>query len=212
MSDKSGSPPCGIYLRIDDFSNMLDVIGHIRKMAFAINRGSGYEKNMTIIELVLTGNNKEKIIDLVQIVKDQGIVCLIGGDTSALDMINADGLILKNANNIEQARQTLGEDAIIGLNGETKSNAEKVKDADIDIIFLPADPTLISWWQSQSEIICVADGNGITASMCGALATAGASFVNVSEYVLTHPKDIMQGTVNVLDALNKSTAPPQSLN
>jgi len=211
MSDKSGSPPCGIYLRIDDFSNMLDVIGYIRKMAFAINRGSGYEKNMSVVELVLDGENTEKVSDLVQIVKDQGLVCLIGGKTEALDGINADGLIVTNADQIDKARNTLGEDAIIGAKANNKGEAEKLTGAPLDFILLPADPTLITWWSANSEILSVADGNGITPSNCAPLASAGVSFINASHYMLNHPKDVMQAIVNMLDAL-KNADKPQPLN
>ena len=76
-SDKSGSPACGIYVRIDDFSNMLDVIGYVRQMAFAINRSSGYEKNMCVVELVCDANEEgrqERIADLIPIVQEQGLV------------------------------------------------------------------------------------------------------------------------------------------
>ncbi len=212
MTDKSGSPPCGIYLRIDDFSNMLDVIGHIRKMAFAINRGSGYEKNMSVVELVLDGENTEKVTDLVQIVKDQGLVCIIGGKTGKLELLNADGLIVKNADQIDKARTALGEDAIIGAKAGGKKEAEKIINTPLDLVLLPADPNLITWWSANSEILSVADGNGITPNNCNPLASAGASFVNASHYLLNHPKDVTQATINILDILEKAAKSKRSLN
>jgi len=203
-SDKSGSPPCGIYIRIDDFSNMLDVIGWVRKLAFTINRASGYEKNMSILELVYAPENAEKIKDIIPIIRQQGLVAIVtGGD------VDADGYLF---NDISERPKDMDEDKITGLICKSKAEAEAAIERSIDFITLPADPSLIAWFKSRSEVLCVADGAGITANMCEALARAGADFINVSDYILKHDKDIMQGTVNVLDALKQAEDAPKSLN
>lgn len=212
MTDKSGSPPCGIYLRIEDFSNMLDVIGHIRKMAFTINRASGYQKNMSVVELVQTDDNQERVADLVQIVKDQGLVCLIGGKTNARDIMNADGLIIKPGENLQKIRDTLGEEAIIGVKASNKEEAKQFFESTLDLILLPADPSLLTWWRGYSQILTVADGEAIEPKNAVPLAAAEASFINASQYILNHPKGIMQATVNIMHAVQNALTGPKSLN
>lgn len=201
-SDKAGSPTCGIYVRIDNFSNMLDAIGWVRKLAFTINRGSGYETNMAVVELVFTAENEEKIRDLIPIIKDNGLVAVVSG---SCDPLGGDGVLLDGFDGIGAVREALGDDAIIGVKCDDRESAQAAIDVGVDYVALKADPALIGWFKSQSDILCLATGGKITADNCGALAQAGAELVDVSAYILNHKKGIPQGTVNVLHAIEQAS-------
>jgi hypothetical protein len=205
-ADKSGSPPCGIYVRIDDFSNMLDLIGYVRQMAFTINQRSGYEKNMSVVEVAYTPENAERAKDIIPIIQDQGLVAIIQG---AFDPYGADGVLLDDVADIAKARAAQGEDAIIGVACKTVPNA--IEGA--DYIILNADPNAIVKCKASHDVLCVARSKkGVTPDSCGALINGGADFVDVSTYILKHKKGVMQGTVNILHEIEKGLESPKALN
>lgn len=213
--DKSGSPPCGIYVRIDDFSNMLDLIGYVRQMAFAINRGSGYEKNFTVVELVCDENDQERqerITDLIAVIRDQGLVAVVSGLNDISNIKGSDGVLIKQADDIESVRKHHGIDVIIGVEADNQKDAKEAISAGCDYIVTGADPTVIAGISHGTECLIVARGEDITNQNCGVLAQAGASFVDVSDYVLGYEKGVMQATVNVLDALEQAMQVPEALN
>ncbi|PCJ98614.1 MAG: hypothetical protein COA45_07815 [Zetaproteobacteria bacterium] len=207
-SDKSGSPPCGIYVRIDDFSNMLDVIGYIRKMAFAINRSSGYKKNMVVVELAYSVEVAERITDIIPVIRDQGFVAIVSGTA---DPLGADGVLLTNMDEYKALRGVLGDDVIIGLVCENMSEAEIAVKHDVDYVVLAADPMLIGKFTTLSDVLCVVQGGNITNKNCGALARAGAKLVDVGAYILGHEKGPMQGAVNILYELELAAQVPKNL-
>ncbi len=207
-SDKSGSPPCGIYIRIDDFSNMLNVIGYVRKMAFTINRASGYKKNMVVVELAYTDDVAERITDIIPVIRDQGFVVVVSG---AADMMGADGALLSDVAEVMDMREKGDEDTIIGLICDDLDAAILAVKYDVDYVVLAADPMLISQFSAQSDVLCVARGKAITSTNCGALAQAGADLVDVGAYIIGHEKDIMQGTVNILHELDVAAQTPKQV-
>ena len=214
--DKSGSPPCGIYLRIDDFSNMLDLIGYVRQMAFAINRSSGYEKNMAVVEVVADASEEgrnERVFDLIPIIKDQGLVALISGlDESAEDLHGADGMIVDIEADIAAVRTIHGEDAIIGVTTGSKQEALQALSLPVDCIIMQAAPGLLVELSMKAEGMVIARGKGITNKNCGALAQAGANLIDVSDYLLSHKKGVMQATVNILHELDAAMSRPDTVN
>ncbi len=209
--NKPTSPPCGIYVRIDDFSDMQAIITSFRQMAMVINRTSDYEKNMHVVELVCDASDSkvvERITDLVPLMQSQGIVAIVSGKMDDFECYGADGILLENPDEIKCAREKLGDDAIIGLT----CGASKDSPKGIDYVTLNADPSLISGHCSKTDIICVAMGDHITKDNCVVLARAGASFVEVSDYIFNYEKGTMQATVNILDALERAAQVPKSLN
>ncbi len=208
-SDKSGSPPCGIYVRIDDFSNMLDVIGYVRKMAFAINRSSGYEKNMVVVELAYTEEVAERIVDIIPIIRDQGFVVIVSGVS---DSMGADGVLVTSTGEANITRDKLGDDAIIGVTCDDLETATTAVDAGVDYVVIPSDPITISKFSAKSNVLCVARGKSITNKNCGVLSQAGANLVDVGDYIRNHKKDAMQGTVNILYELDQATKSMGKLN
>lgn len=208
-SDKSGSPPCGIYIRIDDFSNMLDVIGYVRKVAFTINRASGYEKNMVVVELAYTDEVAERITDIIPVIRNQGFVVVVSG---AADMMGADGALLSDVAKVTDMREQSDEDTIIGLICADLDAAILAVKFDVDYVVLAADPTLISQFSALSDVLCVARGEAITNKNCGVLAQAGANLVDVGAYIMGDKKDIMQTAVNILHELDLAAQTPKILN
>ncbi len=209
--DKSGSPPCGIYVRIDDYSNMLDLIGYIRQLAFAINRASGYEKNLVVVEVAFDPENPERHADILPVIRSQGVVAIVSGKIDPT--LEADGALVDDVSSYAEARAALGEDAIIGIVCDDRSACEKAKATDADYVVLNADPALVSWWASQSDMMNVVRAKkGITPDNCGAVVRSGAGFVDVSDYILKHKKGIMQGTVNILHEIDLATQTPKQLN
>lgn len=198
--DKGGSPPCGIYMRIDDVSNMLDTIGYVRQFAFAVNRASGYEKNMSVVELVCSDDNVEKMSDLIPIIKHQGLIVIV---RNADNIEDADGYLVHDLETLEVKRLSCGDDLIIGLdcmdselpNGKTECSA--------DYFILPAQPQAIGEMKKVfGSTLCVARGAGITPNNCDVLMIAGADLIDFSDYILSHEKGVMQATVNVMHALD----------
>lgn len=208
--DKAGSPPCGIYVRIDDFSNMLDMIGYVRQMAFAINRRSGYEKNMTVVEVGYSEQYAERARDIIPIIQDQGLVAVVHG---TFDPMGSDGLLLDHAADIAKAREALGDDAIIGVTLDVGADMEQAIKQGADYAVVSADPALIAKWKSKGDALCVARGKqSITANTCAAVVHAGADFVDTSDYILKHKKGVMQGTVNILHEIEQAVQKPNSMN
>ncbi|PCI99286.1 MAG: hypothetical protein COB14_06700 [Alphaproteobacteria bacterium] len=188
---------------------MLDVIGHVRKMAFAINRASGYEKNMVVVELAYTDEIAERITDIIPVVRDQGFVVVVSGTD---DVMDADGVLLRDIAKVTDMRKKCGEDAIIGLVCDDLDAATLAVKYDVDYVILAADPTLITQFSIQSDVLCVARGEEITNKNCGVLAQAGADLIDVGAYIMEHEKDVMQGAVNILHELDVAAKMPEALN
>ncbi len=208
-TDKDGSPSCGIYVRIDDFSNMLDLIGHVRQFAFAINRGSGYAKNMAVVELVYKAEYAERIADIVPIIRQNGLVAIISG---ARELYGADGILVDDLTDIDTARGALDDDAIIGAVCDNKDQAEQAIAAKVDYISAPADPALISWVSAKSDVLCLARGKRITPQTCPVLVDSGADLIDTTTYIFGHEKGVMQGTVNIMDAIDRANDVPVKVN
>lgn len=204
--DKSGSPPCGIYVRIDNFSDMPKLITDLRQMAMVINRASGYEENMSVVELVCDGSaeNAERVTDLIPIMQGQGLVVILSGKVVKQNIQGADGVLAEKLEDVANLRAALGDDMIIGLECVKREQAESAASASLDYITLPADPALLGWWSAKTKILSVAYGQGVTNHSCGGLVRAGASFVDVGEYIFGYEKGVMQATVNILHAIDAS--------
>ncbi len=216
-ADKSGSPPCGIYLQIDDYSDMQKLITHIRQVAMVINRSSGYKKNMNIVELVYNPDNVQQTTDLVALIQNEGMVAIISGlidgfNADYFKVIGTDGILLDNYSEFKAVRIKLGDDAIIGIKcGNDRGVAENAIKISADYVVLSADTALISWWRSKTDILCAFAMDGITNKNCGALSRAGASFIDVSNYIMTYEKGTMQATVNILHELECAAQTSETL-
>ncbi len=214
-ADKNGSPPCGIYVRIDEFSDMQKLITSFRQMTMVINRASGYEKNMNIVEFVYKPEYAQEITDLIMLAQNEGVVAIVSGNIPDFECYGADGILLENTGDVKAAREKLGADAIIGLDYSNIKDIDKLKDitqkaikGGLDYVNLAANPKTIIWWSAQSDVLCVAIGDKITNDTCAPLARAGADFIDVSDYIFTYEKGVMQATVNILHNLETAAQMP----
>lgn len=122
-------------------------------------------------------------------------VCLLINDRADLALtVGADGVhIGQDDTPYAEARQTLGQDAIIGVTcHDSRHLAMLAGEEGADYIafgaFFPtstktpstqATPDLLTWWQETTELPCVAIG-GITTENAPILIKAGADFLAVS--------------------------------
>lgn len=198
-SHKRTFPPCGIYLRIHDISDKMKVLKNLREVAMVINRSSEYEQNMHLIAFDYDAENLASLRELVEAVRMSGLVAVVTGGVEALQSSGADGVLAKDRSQIGHLRAQLGEDIIIGLDA-CSEEWDSVKGTGVDFVILNMDIAKISMCAMTSEILCVVSGN-IDNDNCGDYAALGASFVDSSQYIFSHKKGVMQGTVNILYAL-----------
>ncbi len=143
-----------------------------------INRASGYEKNMNIVEFVYSAAYEQEITDLIMLAQSEGVVAIISGSPPDFECYGADGILLDNLDEVKPARERLGDDAIIGVTcgaskdykdskackdckSCSKDLALKILKLGSDYVKLNSNSTLISWWKAQSDILCVAAGDKI---------------------------------------------------
>jgi thiamine monophosphate synthase len=206
---KKGAPPCGLYLRIGPDPAMDKIMPALRQAAFVVNR-SEYERNMHVIE-VATGEGEaaNKAVALVQLAKMEGLTALMKASADEAAAAGADGVMLEHIEKVEEAREKLGKDAIIALAcGISRAIAEQAKEQGVDCVqfgapeasMLPSTD-LFSWWSTLTAIPSIAAGP-VTNDNAGAYVRAGASFLDASPYVWDNPKGVMQGTVNMLYAID----------
>ncbi len=206
---KQGAPACGLYLRIDGDPDMQQAITALRQAGMVINR-SEYERNMHVVELQAgEGEARDKAAALAELAKLQGMTSIVRGDAGTAQLIGADGVLLRAPDEISAARALLGEAAIIGVScGLDRSMAQRMKEAGVDFVgFGLADQKilpphdLIGWWSTLSDIPALAEGP-VDNDSTGVLVRAGASFLDCWAYIAGHPKGVLQGTVNMLYAVD----------
>lgn len=203
---KKGSIPCGLYIRIDTASEMDVNLTLMRQAAFVINR-SEYEKNMHVIEIT-DNEGKEEAAALVQLAKMEGMVAIVRGDYIRAAELDADGVLLEDAAKFEEARRGLGEDKIIGvICGIDKARAEHAMALKADYVAFglhghALPPVyLFEWWAVRTQIPALALGP-VTNDDVGSFVRAGAGFLDATDYIKTQEKGVMQGTVNMLYAID----------
>lgn len=209
---KKGAPSCGLYLRIADDRPFEDAFRDMREAAFVINRSS-YEKNLHVLEVggdQVDADSTQRLRALVLGGKQNGLVVIVRGNAGLAFAAEADGVLLDKADDITNAREVLGPDAIIGLRcGLSRQMAEKAIDQSVDYIsfasggrgdILPPE-SLIAWWSVKSEIPALVEGH-LTNDDCGRYVRAGATFIEGTHYVWCHPQGIKQGTVDMLYAID----------
>jgi thiamine monophosphate synthase len=210
---KQGAPACGLYLRIPADPDMEATIQALRQAMLVINR-SDYERNMHVIEVCSDSaanpeEAREKASVLAEIARLQGITPILRGSAGAARAAGADGVLLEDIGEMEAARAALGEASIIGVScGLKRSIAQKALEAGADFVsfglpengMLPS-PDLIGWWSALTEVPALAAGP-VDNDGAGAFVRAGAGFLDCWAYIAGHEKGVMQGTVNMLYAID----------
>lgn len=212
-------PQCGVYIRISAESDPENTLQQIRQIAMVVNR-SGYEKNMHVIEIASGSADKGHLATLVSLVKSLGIVSILRGPLELVIELGADGIILPDTAQIAKARASLGDEGIIGVGCDLgRPEAELISKQDVDYILFgdnkrqalpPLD--LLLWWSAVTDISSVV-GGPVTNDNTKPLVQSGVTFLDCTEYVLEHPKGILQAMSNILHAIDLAAQPaPSAIN
>lgn len=202
-NEKSGAPDCGLYIRIQDDFSVLTLVPELQQIILVTKR-SQYKKNMHVIEWpakAVGPDGIEHIQELVEFAQKGGFVSLLRGDAVAAQATKADGVLLDTIDEIAAARALLGGDAIIGLRCAAEQDRERVIALGLDYVALPLSPQMIAKWSTQVDLPVLADGE-LTNNDAAIYVAAGATFLNASSYILNHPQGVMQGTVDMLYAID----------
>lgn len=137
---------------------------------------------------------------VVKPLQDRGVAVVINDSVDLALELGADGVHLgEKDTSVKEARKRLGPDAIVGATARNSRHSAMVAgEAGADYVafgaFYPtttkadtvaADPELLTLWQEQMELPCVAIG-GITVENAAPLVEAGADFLAVSSGVWGH--------------------------
>lgn len=211
---QKGAPQCGLYLILPE--NWMEEIflTQLKGLFRAIN-ASPYEKNSHVIELREGKRpyNQEQI-DIIramaELTKSQGVIFVVGNDVDLAKSVVADGVLLFDANDIPHARDVMGDDAIVGLRcGTSRRMAAAALESGADYVSFYddaggyIDPSIIQWWRLKTDNPCLVEGR-TTANDCGFYVESGVDFIDASHYVFGHPDGVMQGIVNMADAINET--------
>jgi thiamine-phosphate pyrophosphorylase len=138
---------------------------------------------------------------LMPIVQSAGAAFIVNDRPDLAERLGADGVhVGQDDAPYSEARRIMGADKIVGVTCHASRHlAMLAGEAGADYVafgaFFPtdtkdaptrADPDLLTWWQENFTIPCVAIG-GITIDSAEALARAGADFLAVSAGVWRHP-------------------------
>lgn len=207
---KKGAPSAGLYLRISDDKPFEEAFRDMREAAFVINRSS-YEKNLHVLEVggdPMDVDSTDRLKALVLGGKQNGLVVIVRGHAGLAFAVEADGVLLEKLDDVANAREVMGGDAIIGLRcGLSRQTSEKAIEEGVDYVSFSASAenilppeSLIGWWGVKTEVPALVEGK-LTNDDCARYVQAGATFLEASDYVWNHPKGIKQGTIDMLYAI-----------
>ena len=138
---------------------------------------------------------------LQRLCADRDVAFIVNDDMGLAKRLGADGVHLgQDDGDPRDARALLGPDAQIGVTCHASRHlAMEAAEAGADYLAFGAffetttkptehraDPALLGWWSTISEVPCVAIG-GITLDTAADLARAGADFVAISSGVWNYP-------------------------
>ena len=206
---KKGALPCGLWLRLGPDLALEELMRDLKQIYFVINQ-SAYEKNMHTLELVIDETNhdeKGKAGLLFAQARDNGIATILRGSAQCAHDIEADGVLLDKVDDVKDAKDILGEDAIIGVAcGTSDEKAAAAYDAGVDFVSFGTassampDPSVLKFWTMLSDLPAVIEGD-VNNDYAAYYVQQGAAFLDCKEYIWTHQKGLMQGVVNMLHAI-----------
>ncbi len=207
---KKGAAPCGLWLRVGPDLALDVLMRDLRQIYFVLN-GSNYEKNMHTLEICANEGDPEffgKAMMLFTMARDNGIATILRGRAQQAKELEADGVLLTEPEDISEARELLGEEGIIGMAcGLSNDNAAAAYDAGADFVTfgvggkkLPSADVL-KFWTMLTDRPAVIEGP-VTNDYAAYFVEAGAGFIEAGDYIWSHGKGVMQGTVNMLHAID----------
>jgi thiamine-phosphate pyrophosphorylase len=210
-----GAPACGLYIVIPPHFTPESVMPKMRHVFFVANR-SGYEKNMHVVEVAHEVDDDGfagRAGPVVALARGAGFVAVVRGKGEAAAQmartLDADGVLLDDPGDVAAARAMLGPDAIIGLRcGLSPERADEARAAGVDYVSfgypdrsrLPPEEIVKLWaWATETPVLVEGP---LTNDDIDDYVKAGATFFDAGSYILGHPEGIMQGTVNMLYAID----------
>lgn len=210
-----GAPACGLYIVLPAGFTAEDMIPKLRHLVFVANR-SGYQKNMHVIEIAheaAAEDFAERAGPVVAFGRGAGFVVVIRGkgQKAALQAqtLQADGILLDELEHMAEARSFLGDDAIIGLRcGLSPERADEARAAGADYVTfgypdrgrLPPEDIVKLWaWAAETPVLVEGP---LSNDDIDDYVKAGATFFDATHYIFGHAEGVMQGTVNMLYAID----------
>lgn len=209
MAKKEGASPVGLYIKLGPDYAMDILTKDLKQIALVINHDK-HERNMHALEIAVNEDDpefKEKALALSGFGKHNGLAVILRGHPELAKEIEAEGVLLEDWSLLETARAVFGDDGIIGLYCENDPDkAAAAFDADVDFVSfgmvkggLPAVEAL-KFWNMLTPRPAVVEGP-ITNDHVNYYIENGAAFLSAADYIWSHSKGVMQGTVNMLHAI-----------
>jgi len=207
---KKGAPACGLWLRIGPDLEP-DMLARDLKQIFFVINGSAYEKNMHCLEITCDEQDeteRAKAASLLAMAKTNGVAAVLRGTAKAAHELEADGVLVTDIADIKEARDYFGADGLVGLTcGMENDSAAAAYDAGADFVSfgtkkgaLP-DAEILKFWTMLTDLPAVIEGP-VTNDYAAYYVQQGAAFLDCGTYIWGHEKGVMQGTVNMLHAID----------
>ena len=208
---KDGAPSVGLYLRVGPALEMEMLTRDLKQIFFTINGGE-YERNMHALEISGTQDDDPEFVEkaqaLCQYAAMSGIVPVYRGHPDMAREIGAEGVLLLDLSHMPRAKEHFGAKGVIGYHcGIENEEAAAAYDAGVDFVCfglgsgkMPAADVL-KFWTMLTELPAVVEGN-ISNDYAAYYVEAGAGFIDSTDYIWNHPKGVMQGTVNMMHAID----------
>lgn len=207
---KKGAPLVGLWIKIGP-DLALDILVRDLRQIFHVINASAYEKNMHTLEISGPAEDsdfREKAALLFAIARSAGMACVYRGSPQAAKDMGADGVHVDTIEDLAKGRELFGEEGIAGLHcGTSPEMAAQAHDADADFVSFgtkgPAmpSPDALRFWTMLSDKPALIEGP-ITNDYCAFWVQAGAGFIDAGDYIWSHGDGLMQGTVNMLYAID----------
>jgi thiamine-phosphate pyrophosphorylase len=149
--------------------------------------------------------------DRAALCKHNGIVFLVRDNAALAAQVEADGVILNDTASLKTVRTALGNEAIIAVRcGHDIDAARMAVKGSADAVLFGHNDTLppaaiAAQWSTEHDTPCIIEGL-VTNDLAGRYVQTGAGFLDATHYVRGHDAGIMQGTVNMLYAIDLGLA------
>lgn len=215
---KKGAPPCGLWLRVGPDLAVEELLRDLQQVFHVIN-SSDYEKNMHTLEIHGDAGNavfREKASLLFDFARGKGMACIYRGDPAAAKEMGADGVLVDSAALLAEGKSLFGDDGIAGLAcGTSQEMAALAHDEGADFVSFgtggPAfpPPDVLRFWTILSDKPALIEGP-VDNDYAAYWVNAGAAFLDAGDYIWSHGKGVMQGTVNMLYAIDLAAGERES--
>lgn len=219
----SSSPECGLYIILQHTDDHEKQAFQLAQALHAANRFSSYAMNRHVIEFrpeIVT--DADKLQDIAKaycdVAQRNGFIYLVYDTPLLAREIGADGVLCSSLKKCSDARKLLDESSIIGLRASNRAAAQSAVSLELDYVCFhmqkDGEPLidLLHWWTTTTDTP-VAIEHEFDQENCAPFVLGGATFIDASHHIWTHPSgNPMQGTVNMLDAIERHASKPQALN